>query len=233
MMDHDHSFPLRRIKSFVRRDGRMTEAQSRALDFLMPRFGLQLEQGMLDFATLFQRDAASVLEIGFGSGYSLLAMAKQHPEQNFIGIETHLPGVGTLLHEMVDAEVNNIRIFHADAVEVLNQCIPDGSLDTMQIFFPDPWQKRRHHKRRLIQVPFMQLVLQKLKMHGTLHLATDWQDYAVHMMNVLTSLPPFENLAGSQQYANRSSHRPVITKFESRGQQSGRPIWELQFKRVI
>lgn len=225
----NNNFPLRRIRSFVRRDGRLTDAQSRAIETMLPQLGLQLDNGMLSFTDVFQREAPCVLEIGFGSGYSLLEMAKQHPELNLIGVETHLPGVGTLLHGIEAQQLENIRVFNADAVEVLASCIPDHSLDTVQIFFPDPWQKRRHHKRRLIQVPFVEVLIKKLKANGTIHLATDWEDYAVHMMRTLSSIPQLENLAGNLQYANRSSHRPIITKFESRGQQSGRPIWELQF----
>lgn len=228
-----NNFPLRRIKSFVKRDGRLTDAQQRALDDLLPQLGLTLQHGMLNFADVFQREAPRVLEIGFGSGHSLLEMAKQHPEQDFIGIDTHLPGVGTLLQGIEAAELKNIRVFHADAVEVLAKCIPDQSLDTVQLFFPDPWPKRRHHKRRLIQVPFVETLLQKLKLNGTIHLATDWEEYAVHMMKVLSSIPQLQNLAGAAQYSNRSAHRPIITKFESRGKECGRAIWELQFSKHI
>lgn len=220
---------LRRIRSFVRRDGRLTDAQRSALENLWPTLGLNLEGGLIDFSETFQREAPRILEIGFGSGHSLLAMAKAHPEQDFIGIETHQPGIGALILGMQLQQVNNIRIYYADAVEVLEQCIPAESLDTVQIFFPDPWQKRKHHKRRLIQSPFVNLVVSKLKPQGTLHLATDWEDYAVNMMRVLSSCDALVNLAGVEQYSNRSTQRPVITKFEQRGQRSGRQIWELQF----
>lgn len=235
--DHNQKNPmikkdfLRRIRSFVRRDGRMTEAQHRALEKCWPQYGLQLVNGMIDFKTVFNRDASRILEIGFGSGHSLLAMAEAHPEQDFIGIETHQPGIGTLLLNINALQVNNIRIFYADAVEVLTQCIPDKSLDAVQLFFPDPWPKRRHHKRRLIQSEFVNLLATKLKPGGVLHMATDWQDYAEHMMKVLSSAANFENIAGIGQFSSRSEHRPVMTKFEQRGEHSGREIWELQFSR--
>ncbi len=225
-------FPRRRVRSFVRRDGRMTDAQKQALASLLPSMGLLLQNGMLDFSNVFQREAKCVLEIGFGSGYSLLEMAKSFPQQNFIGIETHLPGIGTLLQGIGAEALQNVRIYYADAVEVLAQCIPDQSLDVVQIFFPEPWPKRKHHKRRLIQPIFVDLLITKLKTGGTIHLATDWQNYAEHMMKVLSDVPGLTNQAGLQQYANRSTQRPVITKFEQRGRQSGRVIWELQFVKV-
>lgn len=225
----EKTFPKRQVRSFVRRDGRMTEAQKHAIEIVLPAVGLTLQNGLINLSDVFQRDAKCVLEIGFGSGYSLLEMAASYPEENFIGIETHLPGIGTLLQGITARQLQNIRIYYADAVEVLEKCIPDHSLGVVQIFFPDPWPKRKHHKRRLIQPAFVQLIIKKLKKGGTIHLATDWQDYAVHMMAVLSSIPALVNLAGEQEYANRSSQRPIVTKFEQRGTQSGRAIWELQF----
>jgi len=222
-------FPRRRVRSFVRRDGRMTEAQKHALETLLPSVGLTLQNGLINLTETFQRDAKCVLEIGFGSGYSLLEMATSHPKENFIGIETHLPGIGTLLQGVGARQLQNIRIYYADAVEVLEKCIPDLSLDVIQIFFPDPWPKRKHHKRRLIQPVFVDLLIKKLKKGGTIHLATDWEEYATHMMDVLSSVPALINVAGEKHYANRSSQRPIVTKFEQRGKQSGRAIWELQF----
>lgn len=220
---------LRRIRSFVRRDSRITDAQKQALEQNWPQFGLQIENGKIDFSRIFQREAPSVIEIGFGSGVSLLQMAKNHPEQNFIGIETHQPGIGTLLLGMQREQVNNIRIFYADAVEVFNKCIPDDSVDVIQIFFPDPWPKRRHHKRRLIQPEFVNLIVSKLKKNGALHLATDWEHYAKHMMSVLSATPSLSNTAGAHQFSERSLHRPVVTKFEQRGERRGHQTWELQF----
>lgn len=220
---------LRRVRSFVRRDGRMTDAQKQALEKMWPHVGLELANGLVDFAQVFQRAAPTILEIGFGSGFSLLEMAKANPEQNFIGIETHLPGIGTLLQGIDENKLQNIRVYYADAVEVFAQCIPAHSLDVIQIFFPDPWPKRRHRKRRLIQPQFIEMILPKLKSGGAIHLATDWQDYAEQMMQVLSAFPQLVNTAGVGQYADRSSQRPVITKFEQRGKNDGREIWELQF----
>ncbi|HSW92769.1 MAG TPA: tRNA (guanosine(46)-N7)-methyltransferase TrmB [Gammaproteobacteria bacterium] len=223
------TFPLRRVRSFVRRDGRLTDAQKRALDVMLPRAGLNLQDGVIDFSTVFERKAKTHLEIGFGSGKSLFEMAKSYPAENFIGIETYLPGVGSLLAAVEMAELSNIRVYYADAVEVLQQCIPEESLDVVQIFFPDPWPKRKHHKRRLIQDNFVKLVLSRLKKNGMIHLATDWQHYAEQMMRVLSAIPELKNSKAPGEYADRSSQRPVITKFEERGHQSGRDIWELQF----
>lgn len=220
---------LRRVRSFVKRDGRMTDAQRDAIQRLWPQMGLDLAAGMIDFVKTFHREAPCVLEIGFGSGYSLLEMAKLHPEENFIGIEMHQPGIGALLLSAETEGLQNLRVYYADAVEVLTQVIPDNSLDVVQIFFPDPWQKRKHHKRRLIQPDFVRLIASKLKLHGTLHMATDWEDYAEHMIRVLSEAEEFVNLAGHGQFSERSIQRPVITKFESRGERSGRKIWELQF----
>jgi tRNA (guanine-N7-)-methyltransferase len=223
---------MRKIRSFVRRDGRMTDAQKLALETCWPRFGLELRDGMINFDNVFKRQAKHVLEIGFGSGFSLLAAAKAHPDHDFIGIETHQPGIGTLLHHMEAEQLANIRIYYADAVEVLNQCIPDHSLDIMQIFFPDPWRKRRHHKRRLIQPEFLSLVVAKLRQGGELHLATDWEDYALHMMKVMTLSADFKNAYDEGQYAERSSQRPVLTKFEQRGEKAGHKTWELLFHKL-
>src|SRR6185437_8905833 len=208
---------MRRIRSFVRRDGRMTDAQRLAIETCWPSVGLHLQDGIINFDKVFNRQAPRVLEIGFGSGHSLLAAAKAHLDHDFIGIETHQPGIGTLLHHIQAEQLTNIRVYYADAVEVLNQCIPDHSLDIMQIFFPDPWRKRRHHKRRLIQPEFVSLVAKKLKPGGELHLATDWEDYALHMMRVMSASADFKNACGEGKYAERSSQRPVITKFEQRG----------------
>lgn len=219
----------RRIRSFVRRDGRMTLAQSEAFERLWPLYGLELNDGEIAYEKIFQRVAPCILEIGFGSGYSLLAMAENKPDHNYIGIETHRPGIGTLLFNIETHATNNIRLYYADAVDVLTHCIPNQSLDGVQLFFPDPWPKRRHHKRRLIQPAFVKMLALKLKTGGALHLATDWQDYAAYMMKVLSQTENFINAAGKGQFAERSLNRPLVTKFEQRGEKEGRPIWELQF----
>lgn len=224
----DH--PLRRVRSFVLRMGRMTAGQQRAFDAFWPHKGLSLEQGMLNFQQVFQRSAPVVLEIGFGMGWSLVEMAKAAPQQDFIGIEVHRPGVGKLLHDMAEQKVDNIRVYCDDAVEVLQRCIPDNSLAGVQIFFPDPWHKKRHHKRRLIQPEFVQQLRQKLSIGGVLHVATDWQDYAEHILTVLSVAEGFRNQAGSD-YALRPAHRPT-TKFEQRGERLGHGVWDLLFEKT-
>ncbi len=219
-----------RIRSFVRRDSRLTGAQERAYEELWPRFGLSLERGVIDFARVFDKDTPVLLEIGFGMGQSLLAAAMAYPDKNFIGIETHKPGVGALLLGMQLNNVNNIRIFHTDVIDVLEKCIPDASLSGVQIFFPDPWPKRKHHPRRLIQPDFIKLILRKLKPEAELHLATDWEDYAKHMMKVVSAEAGLVNVAGAGQFAERSCYRPIISKFENRAIREGRKIWELRLR---
>lgn len=223
---------LRKIRSFVRREGRMTLTQSNAFESLMPQFGLALlPEGYLDFNELFQRNSDKILEIGFGDGASLLAMAKASPDKDFIGIEVYRTGVGSLLSKMEQEKVFNIRIFCHDALEVLMQKIPDNSLSGVQIFFADPWPKKRHHKRRLVQTEFIQLLARKLKKDGTLHLATDWENYAIQMMSVISACPLFQNIAGEGQYLARPDFRPV-TKYEKRGLKLGHSTWDLMFRRV-
>src|SRR5690606_26138886 len=186
----------RTIRSFVLRTGRMTAGQEKAFAEHWPQKGLQRESGMLNYADVFGRAAPVVLEIGFGMGASLVTMAKAAPDKVFIGIEVHRPGVGRLLHLMAEQGVDNIRAYCDDAVEVLAQCIPDASLDGVQIFFPDPWHKKKHNKRRLIQPEFVQKLRKKLKVGGVIHLATDWQDYAEQMLDVMSSADGFRNQAG-------------------------------------
>lgn len=219
-----------RLRSFVIRGGRGTEAQVRAMREAWPQAGLELSGGMLDFTQVFGRSAPTYLEIGFGTGHTLLAAAEQHPDKNFIGVETHRPGVGTLLMGMTQLGLTNLRVFRTDVIDVLEQCIPDQSLSGVQIFFPDPWQKRRHHARRLVQIEFLQKLAAKMVTGASLHLATDWDDYAIHMMRVANASPQFENLAGHNQFGIRSSFRPIISKFEQRALDEGRKICELQLK---
>jgi tRNA (guanine-N7-)-methyltransferase len=219
----------RAIRSFVLRQGRMTPGQQRAFDEQWPRWGLRREDGPLDQPGVFGRQAPLVLEIGFGMGQSLVAQAQAEPERDFIGIEVHRPGVGKLLHTMAEQGVTNIRAYNDDAVEVLNQCIVDDSLDLVQIYFPDPWHKKKHNKRRLVQPAFVQLLRRKLRAGGVLHLATDWQDYAEQMLAVMSAADGFVNQAGDG-YAPRPERRP-LTKFEQRGHRLGHGVWDLLFEK--
>ncbi len=222
---------LRRIKSFVLRCGRMTSGQQRGWDECWEQWGLTLEQGSIDAQQLFGRQAPLVLEIGYGMGLSLVAMAQASPDKDFIGIEVHRPGVGSLLNEARLAELSNLRSYCDDAVEVLQHCIPDASLDRVQLFFPDPWHKKRHHKRRIVQPEFVELLRRKLKVGGQFHMATDWENYAEHMLEVMSAAPGYRNLAGEQQYMPRPEYRP-LTKFEKRGQRLGHGVWDLVFERI-
>ncbi len=223
---------FRKLRSFVRRDGRLTTAQERARVALWPHVGLKLQDGQANFDTIFGREAPRFLEIGFGSGQSLLALAEAQQDSDFIGIETHKPGIGALCLGIEVKSLSNLRIYYDDAVEILKNCIPDASLTGVQIFFPDPWQKRRHHARRIVQADFVQLVITKLKPAGTLHLATDWEDYAKHMMRVISNVQGIENIFGDGQYAARSPYRPILTKFERRAEREGRGVWELQLRKL-
>jgi tRNA (guanine-N7-)-methyltransferase len=223
-----HSRPIR---SYVLRSGRMTDGQKRAFDANWQRWGVDFSAQPLDIDALFGRSGRRVLEIGFGMGQSLAAMAAAAPADNFIGIEVHRPGVGRLLHTMAEQGLENIRVLCHDAVEVLECSIPEASLDTVQVFFPDPWHKKRHHKRRLIQPPLVALLVSRLKPGGLLHLATDWENYAEQMLEVLSANPDLENLAGEGAYSPRPQHRP-LTKFELRGERLGHGVWDLLFRRA-
>jgi tRNA (guanine-N7-)-methyltransferase len=216
----------RPIRSFVRREGRLTAGQQRALDTLWPRFGIEFSEKMLDLASIFGRSAPITLEIGFGNGESLATMAQAEPERDFLGIEVHRPGVGHLLQRIEALRLTNLRVMCHDAVEVLKHQIPPGSLDTVQIFFPDPWHKKRHHKRRIIQPAFVALLAARMRPGGVLHLATDWEDYAQHMLEVLEASPQLRNTASG--FAPRPAHRPP-TKFEERGQRLGHGVWDVVF----
>ncbi|AIU87555.1 tRNA (guanosine(46)-N7)-methyltransferase TrmB [Pectobacterium odoriferum] len=223
--------PMRRIRSFVRRQGRLTNGQQLALDNYWPVMGVEYQTEQVDFNALFGRDAPVVLEIGFGMGASLVTMAAQHPEQNFLGIEVHLPGVGACLAAAQEAGISNLRVMCHDAIEVLMNMIPDGSLSMVQLFFPDPWHKARHNKRRIVQVPFVELVQSKLKVGGVFHMATDWEPYAQHMLEVMTSVTEYRNLSNNNEYVERPESRP-LTKFEARGQRLGHGVWDLMFERI-
>lgn len=221
----------RQIRSFVLRTGRMTPGQKNAYEQAWPHFGLNLEDGPIEHNEVFSRTAPVVLEIGFGMGDSLIDMAMAALEQDFIGIEVHTPGVGRLLNQVVDKSLTNLRVYCDDAVEVLDKCIADESLDKIQIFFPDPWHKKKHNKRRIIQKEFVQKLRAKLKPGGFIHLATDWQHYAEHMMEVMSDADGFENICGEGAYSPRPDFRP-ITKFERRGQRLGHGVWDLLFEKL-
>jgi len=222
---------IRRIRSFVKREGRLTTGQERALKELFPLFGITLEDKELNLSDVFQRTAPTVFEIGFGNGTSLAEMAMNNPQQNYIGVEVHRPGVGNLLLQIEKYNLTNLRVINDDAVEVLQQMIPDESLDAVYLFFADPWHKKRHHKRRIVQQEFTQLLRKKLKNGGIFHMATDWENYAEHMMDVMTDAEGFENTAGKNQYIPKPGYRPV-TKFEQRGHKLGHGVWDLIFKKV-
>lgn len=218
----------RPIRSFVLRQGRMTPGQQHALDTWWERYVLTADGLTLDLDTLFGRRAPRILEIGFGMGDSLTDMAAAHPEQDYLGIEVHRPGVGHLLRNLHEAGLNNVRVLCADAVEVLARQISDASLDAVYLFFPDPWPKQRHHKRRIVQPDFVRLIAQKLKPGRTFHLVTDWEDYARHMLDVLDACPLLTNTAGKGNFTPRPDYRPV-TKFERRGLRLGHQVRDMVF----
>ncbi len=220
---------LRRIRSFVRRQGRLTKGQERGLAEIWPTYGVEYQAQPLELDALFARQAPRVLEVGFGSGSSLSTMARNMPEKDFIGIEVHRPGVGNLLLQIEELELTNIRVFYHDAVEVLKYQIADNSLDQFQLFFPDPWHKKRHNKRRIVQAEFLDLLACKLKKGGIVHMATDWEAYAVQMMQQLTAHPNFSNTLPTEEYAPRPDYRP-LTRFEQRGHRLGHGVWDLLFQ---
>ncbi len=220
------------IRSYVIRSGRMTEGQKLAFDKYWPSYGLSLHDGRLDIEKQFGRNASRVLEIGFGMGGSLVQMVQAEPDKDFIGIEVHTPGAGSLINDVGNLALPNLRVYLADAIDVLEDCIPDASIDRLQIYFPDPWHKRKHNKRRLIQPDFVQKIRSKLKVEGILHLATDWEHYAEQMLDVMETAEGFENTMGSAQYSPRPDFRPV-TKFEQRGERLGHGVWDLLYRRVV
>lgn len=230
---------IRTIKSFVKREGRLTKGQQKALDTYWPTMGLEHSKQLLDFAEVFGNDNPVVLEIGFGMGASLVEMAKNAPDKNFIGIEVHLPGVGACLATAHEAGVTNLRVYNHDAVEILRDCIPEASLSTVQLFFPDPWHKKRHHKRRIVQPEFVQSLRSKLAIGGVFHMATDWENYAEHMIEVMNEAEGFANIAAkinseenrTSIFVERPDSRP-LTKFEQRGHRLGHGVWDIMFERV-
>ncbi|MEO6023111.1 MAG: tRNA (guanosine(46)-N7)-methyltransferase TrmB [Burkholderiales bacterium] len=225
----DNGPERRAIRSFVLRQGRVSPAQQRHYDELMPRFGVPYQPASSDLNQLFNRTAENFLEIGFGMGETTATIAAAHPDHDYLGIEVHTPGVGALLKIIGEQGINNIRIVQHDAVEVLQHMIPNETFSGVHIFFPDPWPKTRHHKRRLIQPPFIKLITAKIKPGGYLHAATDWQEYAEQILTVLSNEPQLRNTA--ENYAPRPSYRP-LTKFEARGLKLGHGVWDCIFKKI-
>lgn len=219
-----------RIKSFVLRQGRMSKGQQAAIDRIWPQYGLEADAGLLDLSQVFGREAPTYVEIGFGMGSSLAQMAQDNPQNNYIGIEVHRPGVGALCKLIEEKNLTNIRIFNHDAVEILEKQIPQKSLSGVYLFFPDPWHKARHKKRRIVQPAFVAKLAEHLVAGGEFHMATDWEDYAEHMMEVMAAAPDYTNAAGEGQFTPRPDYRP-LTKFEQRGHRLGHGVWDLIFKR--
>ena len=221
---------LKTIKSFVLRQSNITPGQKRSFENLFPKYGLLLDSGLTSFNSVFGNTNDVVLEIGFGMGDSLLTQAKENNNLNYLGIEVHKPGVGTLLRSVDEQQVENIRVYNDDAIEVLESCIPDKSLSKVQLFFPDPWHKKRHNKRRIVQAKFVSLLLKKLKPSGKLHFATDWEDYALHMLDVLNNEKSLKNVFAENKFANNVDS--PATKFEERGKKLGHSIYDLMFELV-
>ena len=222
---------LRKIQSFVRRSGRISKAQSIGLNELWHDYGVDLNEKKLDFNKLFLSKNNVTLEVGFGNGDSLLEMAIDQPNQNFLGVEVYEAGVGRLINEANKNKLSNLKIIKDDAVEVLTNNILDNSISNFQLFFPDPWHKKKHHKRRIVQISFLDLLSKKLKKDGVVHIATDWENYAEHIMELLESHSHFKNCAGDHMYSLRPKNRP-LTKFENRGQKLGHGVWDIIFTNI-
>ena len=221
--------PHRPVRSFVRRSARMTPAQRAAIESRWPTFGLEA-MGFLDLDAVFGRRAPRVLEIGFGNGETLVSLAESHPQRDYIGVDVYEPGIGRLLAAIAEKRLTNVRLMRADAMDVLRQHLAAASLEGVLLLFPDPWPKKRHHKRRLVQAEFVRLVATCLAPGGVFYLATDWQNYADHILAVLEADDAFVNLAGQGNFCASRGERPE-TKFERRGQRLGHAVWDLRFER--
>lgn len=226
---NDDSIRRRPIRSYVRRSARTTRAQRSAIERYWSDFGLPAE-GRLDLDAVFARHAPRVMEIGFGNGETLVTLARAHPQRDYLGVDVYEPGIGRLLAAIAAADLGNVRVIRGDAVEVLRDAIAPDSLDAVLVFFPDPWPKKRHHKRRLVQPAFVALVASRLVPGGIVHLATDWQSYAEHMLAVLEAEDALVNTAGQGNFFTGPTERPV-TKFEQRGKGLGHGVWDLRFRR--
>ena len=229
-MDMRPEYRKKSIRSYVVRAGRMTDAQRNAFTQGWPAFGLTLAAGAINTDSIFGRAGPKILEIGFGMGDSLLQMAAADPETDFVGIEVHPPGVGTLINGAEALALKNLRVYLADAYDVLEECFGAHSIDRLQLYFPDPWHKKKHNKRRIIQADFISLAVERMAPDGIIHLATDWAPYAEHMLEVMEQAVGLENCAGSGQYSPRPDYRPD-TKFERRGERLGHGVWDLLYRR--
>ncbi|SCK16932.1 tRNA (guanosine(46)-N7)-methyltransferase TrmB [Vogesella sp. LIG4] len=218
----------RAIRSFVLRQGHLTASQQRAIDEGMPRWGIEYQPQALDLTQAFGREAPKILEIGFGMGTATAEIAAANTQNDYLGIEVHSPGVGNLFKLIAEQNLSNLRLIRHDAVEVMDNMLPDACLDGVHIFFPDPWHKKRHNKRRLIQAPFIEKLVKKIKPGGYLHAATDWEDYAIQIMEVFSNNAELQNSADG--YAPRPAYRP-LTKFEARGIRLGHGVWDIVFLR--
>ncbi|MAD58411.1 MAG: tRNA (guanosine(46)-N7)-methyltransferase TrmB [Porticoccus sp.] len=224
-------FKKKSVKSYVLRTSRITDRQKLAFKRYWINFGLSLYDGVFNSISQFGRSAPQVLEIGFGMGESLFEMTQLEPDKDFIGIEVHTPGVGRLINNAGVHALKNLKVYMADAKDVLEDCIIDSSLHRIQVYFPDPWHKKKHNKRRLIQAEFVEFMRSKLEVGGLLHLATDWEPYAEQMLNVMENSAGYENLAGQGNYSKKPDFRPV-TKFEFRGKRLGHKVRDLLYTRI-
>lgn len=222
---------LKQIKSFVLRQGKITIGQAKAINELMPKYGVGYQVESINLANCFGRDNPKIIEIGFGMGDATWQIAQNSPNNDYLGIEVHSPGVGSLLMSLQEHNLTNVKIIQHDAVEVLKHMISNNSVSGFHIYFPDPWHKKRHHKRRIIQHDFVNLLVQKLLPNGYIHLATDWQDYAIWILEILQQNDGIINCCTTQDYISRPALRP-LTKFEQRGINLGHKVWDLMFKKL-
>jgi tRNA (guanine-N7-)-methyltransferase len=223
---------LRPIRSYVLRQGKLTSAQKKAIENYWHQYGIDFSEKILDLKSIFDRNVTVTLEIGFGNGDSLLEQACSRPDQDFIGIEVHSPGVGHLLHRIHQENIKNLRVIRHDAIEVLEKQIPETSLHCVQLLFPDPWHKKRHHKRRILQNSFIKSINKHLVVGGQFHMATDWENYAQHMLNEMDNAKGFKNNSGKGKYSNTKGARQQ-TKFERRGLKLGHGVWDLIYTKII
>lgn len=219
------------IRSYVLRSGRITDSQRKAFETHWSSFGLELGSGKLDTESTFGSTAVLVVEIGFGMGDSLLKMAQASPHQHFIGIEVYSPGVGSLMRRAQEIGLKNLRVYLADANDVIEECFNENTIDRIQLFFPDPWHKKKHNKRRIVTHNFVQLVRSRLNLDGVFHMSTDWKAYAEQMLEIMEQSDGFSNCAGAGKFSVKPNYRP-LTKFEIRGERLGHDVWDLVFKRI-